>query len=853
MRILRMAIKEALLGRGRLLLIEGEAGIGKSRLADEAATYASREAVRVCWGRCWEGEGSPTLWPWIQVVRSCVDWARGSTMTPPHGLANAQDLLAQLGFTEVQTLPLIPREVRFRQFDLFITALKSVSASQPLMIILDDIHWADTASLSLLEFALSELRSLPVLILGLHRAVARKCETPGMKVLRKLPRHTSVQKLRLGGLSKDAIRLFINAYVAEQLSSDALTLVSEVTHGSPLYLKEILGKITAAGTYEALTKSPSAQPDRTGICDVIGRQLDRLGPDCKSVLRIAAVVGCQFDVALLAKAAGKSVMAIIETLEEALGTGIVQESKPTGRYHFTLGLMRDVLYNGLSQMERVGLHAQVGEALEHLHGASPVALEQLAFHFSRSAVGGNGLKAVDYLVGAARNALDLYRYEQAISYYETALRIAESCEVNTEAHCEMLLGLGEAQKRAGDAANARVTFRRAANLARSVRLRNQFASAALGVAGPLTAPANPDQAAVCLLEEACEMLEGEESALRVQVLGSLAVALYFSQTTQRCKALADLALQIARRIADCSAQAFALSACHHVALGSEDIDRRLAIAEEIVDLAVQCQSGELSMRGHHFRGLDLLEIGRPAAAMAEVQMFGGLARELDHPGYRYLETVMRGALALMYCHWDEAEALAMEARGYGIATGDPRAEQYFGVQMCLLRWEQGRIGELEAAVEEFIVRFPAVPAWRAVLAFVWGSTGKPYQASKLLDVLTKESAEHLPKDGLWLTAMCLLAETAHSLRHHVHSRNLASILAPYAARVLVVGVGAGCLGAVGYFLGSLATVTASWGDGEVVFREGAGNKPIPKSTISNSANRISIWRVPIRAQLGWGS
>ena len=232
------------------------------------------------------------------------------------------------------------------------------------------------------------------------------------------------------------------------------------------------------------------------------------------------------------------------------------------------------------------------------------------------------------------------------------------------------------------------------------------------------------------MEEACEMLEGEESALRVQVLGSLAVALYFSHTTQRCKALAELALQIARRIADCSAQAFALSACHHVALGSEDIDRRLAIAEEIVELAVQCQSGELSMRGHHFRGLDLLEIGRPAAAMAEVQMFGGLARELDHPGYRYLETVMRGALALMHCHWDEAEALAVEARGYGIATGDPRAEQYFGVQMCLLRWEQGRIGELEAAVEEFIVRFPAVPAWRAALAFVWGSTGKLYQAKQ---------------------------------------------------------------------------------------------------------------------------
>ena len=425
MRVLRMAIEEVLLGRGRLLLIEGEAGIGKSRLADEAATYASREAVRVCWGRCCEGEGSPTLWPWIQVIRSCVDWVRGSTMTPPHGLANAQDLLAQLGFTEAQTLPLFPGEVRFRQFDLFIATLKSVSASQPLMIILDDIHWADTASLSLLEFALSELRSLPVLILGLHRAVARKCEAPGMKVLRKLPRHTSVQKLRLGGLSKDAIRLFISSYVAEQLSCEALTLVSEVTHGSPLYLKEILGKITAAGTYEALTKSPSAQPDRTGICDVIGRQLDYLGPDCKSVLRIAAVVGYQFDVALLAKAAGKSVMAIIEMLEEALGTGIVQESKPTGRYHFTLGLMRDVLYNGLSQTERVGLHAQVGEALEHLHGASPVALEQLAFHFSRSAVGGNGLKAVDYLVGAARNTLDLYQYEQAISYYETALRIAE--------------------------------------------------------------------------------------------------------------------------------------------------------------------------------------------------------------------------------------------------------------------------------------------------------------------------------------------------------------------------------------------------------------------------------------------
>jgi tetratricopeptide (TPR) repeat protein len=781
--------------------------------------YASRHEVRVCWGRCWEGEGSPTLWPWIQVVRSCIGELPDATTARPCGLENAHNLLKALTPAEAPTLSLTPVEARFRQFDLFNTTLKAIAASRPLMIILDDIHWADTTSLLLLEFLLSELRSLPVLILGLHRRREMRHDSAGMALLTNLSRHTCVKTIKLRGLSNDAMRLFINAHLTGPLDNDAFALVAKITRGNPFYLKEAIGKIVDACTPAAITSSRELQHGRGAICDVIRRRLDNLALDCKIALRVAAVVGLQFDIVLVARARCASEIATIEVLDEALRTGVVQESDLIGRYQFSHDLVRQVLYDELSPKERVELHAQVAEALEKVHGQSPIALERLAFHFSRGAVGANRVKAVGYLIAAARHAVNLCGYEQAISHYETALRIAESCELATEQCCEILLGLAEARKRAGQLENARTEFRRAANLARSVGLRVQFARSALGIADPLTAPANPDPLALCLLEEACEMLQGDETPLRVQVLGTLAVALYFSTSADRRKMLAESALEIARRILDSSAEAFALSACHHVALGSEDVERRLSIADEIIKLAADCQDRELGMRGHHFKAVDLLEMGHSAAAMAEVQIVGGLARELDHPGYRYLEIVIRGALALLYCRWDEAEALAQEARRYGIAVGDPRAEQYYGVQMCLLRWEQERLGELEIAIEEFIVKFPAIPAWRSALAFVWGSTGKLYQAQKLLDILANGKLQRLPKDALWLTALCLLAETAHRLRDKEQSRNLTSMLMSYADRVMVIGVGAGCVGAVAYFLGLLATVTDSWQEGEVYFEK----------------------------------
>ncbi|HET8873286.1 MAG TPA: hypothetical protein VFM83_06330, partial [Gaiellaceae bacterium] len=488
-----------------------------------------------------------------------------------------------------------------------------------------------------------------------------------------------------------------------------------------------------------------------------------------------------------------------------------------GRMRFGHVLIRDTIYDELTPGRRVQLHRRVGDALEELYANNlEPHLAELAHHFYESARPAIAEKALSYARLAAERSLRLLAFEEAARLFTMALRVLDSMESPDETvRCDLLLGLGGAYGRAGDTPRSKQAYREAARLAEALHLPDKLGRAALGYGGRISWEVSRDDEHLAhLLERALAALSTEDSTLRVRLLARLAGGpLRDSRAdAQRRRSLGVEALAMARRIRDPSTLAYALSGYASSHLSPDSTRELVELAKELIQVALDAGDMERAVEGYGEHLDASMELGDLVAVYADLEAMTILADELRQPAQLWLVAVHRAELALLEGSFEEAEELIAEARSIGKRAQSWSAAVNHGLQLYVLRREQGRLAEVEEFVRRAASDYSSYPIWRCVLASVLAEQGSTAEARAEFEALAADDFSRLPFDEEWLISLCVVAETAARLGDSERAETLYRLLLPYADR-MAVSYPEICLGPVSRFLGILAATIDRYDEG----------------------------------------
>ena len=797
-------------GGERVLLLAGDAGIGKTRLLAETARRAHAAGAIVLAGRAPEETLVPYQ-PFLEALGHYVFNARIEELrvcAREYGVELAR-LIPELG----RRLPELslpdpgePESERYRLFEAVAGLLGEISSSVPLLIVLDDLQWADRPTLLLLRHLARAPQSSRLSILGAYRTVGRGSEGFDT-VLLGLRRELLMRQIDLGGLAEREAMELVRVRDGGTPSRAFLEALYQETEGNPFFIEEIVRHLTDSGVQSHQAGAHELQ--RFGLPDdvreVISRRLERLGDGTIEWLRVAAVIGRDFDSALLERVLGLDEERFLSALEDALAAGLVAESPgDPSRYSFSHALIRETLYAGMSSNRRTRMHRRVGVALEE-HG-SEAQLGALALHFTRAAEPQDAERAIRYALGAGEQAAAMLAHEEAAEHYARALEVLQRSEPGAvRRRCDLLLELGETRVRSGERSGARREFYEAASLAAQLGDSTSLARAAIGASRRYVQPPGVvDEELIALLEQALAMTTGERTVMRVRLLSRLCGTLYYSDRREQMKRLSAEATAIAAQLGDQQAAALAAAARRRAYWGPDHLERRLADSTQLLQAARAVSDVELTLQGHAWLVVDLLERGDRAGVDAQMEAFSAGAQELRQPLYLWNAAVWRARRALLAGHLEQADQLASEAVSYGIRGEDVTASMYYAVQLLGIRREQARMAELEAPLRELVERNPNRPAWRAGLATLLCETGRSDEARAELEVVAQIGLETIPMDGDWMIAITLLADVATALDDTERALEVYELLLPFGQANVVIGLGAVCLGPTARYLGRLA-------------------------------------------------
>jgi predicted ATPase len=400
---LRAALDEALADQGRLVMLVGEPGIGKTRTAQELASVAGQRGVRVLMGRCHEAQGAPPYWPWIQIIRSYVRVCDTEQLRYQLG-AGASDIAEMVPelkehWPDLQPPPALePQQARFRLFDSITTFLKRASEAQPLMLVLDNLHWADRPSLLLLEFLAQEVGESNLLVLGTYRDTELAQRHPLGQTLGELARQPSFHRVALRGLAEEKVAQFLEVSSGFRPPLGLVRAVRAQTEGNPLFMTQVVQLMAQEGDIKSEVATGRQRWDiriPAGVYDAIGRRLDKLSEGCNRVLTVASVIGREFELRLVERLdsntssnSGQSLASeeLLEAVEEALAARVIEElPQSVGRYQFSHVLIQNTLAQRLSTVRRARLHQRIAETLEEQYGSEVEShAPELAYHFTQA-------------------------------------------------------------------------------------------------------------------------------------------------------------------------------------------------------------------------------------------------------------------------------------------------------------------------------------------------------------------------------------------------------------------------------------------------------------------------------------
>jgi tetratricopeptide (TPR) repeat protein len=779
-------LEEASAGRGGLVLLTGEPGIGKTRLATALGERAAAEGHRVAWARGWDGGGAPAFWPWVQIVRAVAaerddDALRAELGAGARWVAQlAPELRERLGLPEAGDLE--SEQARFALFDAVTVFLRNVAARQPLVVLLDDLHTADLPSLLLLTFMARALGETRVLVITTHHEAGPRRGPEVEAVFGELTRFGL--RVDLGGLEDDDLRSLVIHRSGADPSEELVQSLHTLTEGNPFYSDEVVRLLVAQGRIDQPLGERLPLPD--GVRDAIRRRLLPLRPEVLDALRVAAVEGRVFELATLERAAGIGRADLLERLDEALAVQLLEEAPgPVGSFRFAHGLIRETLYGDLSATRRARLHAAVGEALERTSASEA----ELAHHFVEAASVGDPAKALEHAHRAGNEALAALAYERAADLFDAALGALDLLpERDERRRGELLLSRGQAQMQAGGDA-ARSTLLAAIELARRMGDTELLARAALSLGGYGLSPGMVDDDVVAVLEEALEGLSPDGSALRARLLVRLAVALYYSDTAPRREELVQEALGIARGLDDPPTLAYVLDQGQIATNGPDTTERGLAWALELFALADTAGDPEIGVRARSSQIDLLLELDDVAGADMAIEALARIATDSRDPRARAYIPLHRARRAMISGRLEDTEQLIHEGIQLGWSLQDSTVPILAGAQLFWLRLGQGRVRELEDAVRQFADQLPAMPAWRVALAILYLHTGRPAESRREYDRLAERNFTTIPRDNVWSMAIGMLAELSETFRDADRAVVLEELLTPLDGRNVITPTG----------------------------------------------------------------
>jgi tetratricopeptide (TPR) repeat protein len=784
---LHAALKESSAGHGELVLLTGEPGIGKTRLATALGELAEAEGHRVAWARGWDGGGAPAFWPWVQIVRAVATDRNDAELRDDLGAGArwvaqlAPELRERLDLPEAGDLE--SEQARFALFDAVSVFLRNAGAREPLVVLLDDLHTADLPSLLLLTFLARILGETRVLTVTTHHEAGPRRGAEVDAIFGELTRFG--RRLDLTGLEDEELRALVVHRSGAEPSEELVVSLRTLTEGNPFYSDEVVRLLVAQGRIDRPPGDRSrVLPD--SVRDAIRRRLLPLHADVLETLEVASVQGRDFDLRTLERVVASGRPELLERLDDALAVQLIEESPgPAGSFRFAHGLIRETLYGDLSATRRARLHGAVGDALERTAASEA----ELAHHFVEAAPVGDPGKALDHAERAGYEALAALAYERAADLFDAALAALEMLgEPDDRRRGELLLLRGQAQMQAGGDA-ARATLLSAIDLARRVSDSDLLARAALSLGGFGLSPGMVDDVLVAALEEALEGIGPGTGALRARLLVRLAVALYYSDAVQRREDLVAEALSIARALDDPPTLAYVLDQGHIATSGPYTTERGLAWAHELFALADDVGDPELAVRAHSWQIDLLLELDDLPGADMAIEALDRIATDSRDPRARAYIPLHRARRAMISGRLEDTEQLIHEGIALGWSLQDSTVPILAGAQLFWLRMGQGRLLELEDAVRQFADQLPAMPAWRVALATVYLHTGRPAQARREFDRLAEHGFATIPKDNVWSVAISLLAELSETFRDAERAALLEEFLLPLADRNVVTPTG----------------------------------------------------------------
>ena len=806
---LESALTDAITGRGRLMLIAGEAGMGKTSLAEVLGERAGGAGVLPLWGRAWENAGAPVYWPWTQLLRRLLEGREPERLRDELG-ASAQWLAEVLP----ELNELVPNleapkardsdKARFGLFDAVWTFLCRASGHTPLLVVLDDLHAADAASLLLLEFASRGVASSHILVVGMYQPAAARRNPELEKLIVSISRAGKTLELR--PFDEEHLRVMVEQRTGRRWPKELVSALYETTEGNPLFTSEVARLIVADRGLD-LQRPRERFPLPDTVRETVRRRFEPLSPQAIELLETAAVIGREFRLLTLRRASG--IDDTVELIDEAVNAELIADVPGSiGRFRFTHSMLRDTLYAGLDRRRRIELHRAVGETIEELFGAPPDRLVELAYHFAQAAPSGDAERALHYALEAAHAAMRLYAYEQAADLFELAAGTAELLPPDPHRRAELLLELGQARAKADHVA-AREVLIEAAEAGRAAGDPRLIARAGLCMRAFPRGTGVLDEQPGEILTEALERLGDEDSPLRCRLLARLGVSLYYWPGTEERRAeLAEEAVAMARRLGDGPTLAYVLSNAQLATWGPDTTERDLAWMEELLALLEETGDDELELAARS-RQIDfLIELGRRGEAESSLAKLALTVADAADPRTAAYVQLHQARLAIADGRYDDAERHNSAAAADAARLRDPTLHGLAAVQLFSLRWPQGRLAELEPATRQ-VAGADATPAWPAALALLYCEVGKLDEARRELERLAAHDFRDLPRYNGLLVTLALLSQVALALRDLRRAELIYDLLLPFSERN-VISPQAAFLGPVARYLALLAAAREDW-------------------------------------------
>ncbi|MFC9690021.1 ATP-binding protein [Kribbella sp. NPDC056951] len=655
-------LDDARRGRPSIVLCRGEPGIGKTRLAEELAGLAGDRGMPALWGVAVESEGAPPYWPWRQLLRGAVELV---------GIAGVDADLGRLVpevFGGPASTPdaLASAEDRFRQFEAVARLFREITANSPLVLILDDAHWADRPSVLLLRHLARTMRDERLLMMVNHRDT----EHEHAGYFADLVREPITRQIDLTGLTEQAVAMHLASVLGHDVTLGDARRVHVLTGGNPFFVGEV-GRVLPAGKVAG-----GLAPVTANVREAIRSRLSRLSPDAVTLIHAASIVGREFSATVVAPMVGATSMSCLSSLDEATAAGLVEAGTIPGNHRFTHALVRDAVEAGLSTAERVQLHRAAAETVESVHaGRTERYLSDLARHWAVAAVDGDLSRAVHWITLAADEAMEALAYEEGARLYRLALSLGED-ELDDEMRCRLYLGLSSALNASTDIAGSVDASVRAAAAAGAMARPSLLAEAALVREANAPTPLEATTRRLC--EQALAVVDRADIALRARLLARLAEAsIYDAWGTSHGYEEYDVAgraseeaLTLAEEAGDRAALEAALRARRLARSGPEGLEERAVLADRMLELGREAADPHTQMWAHLWHVDAAFERGDLVRVAGELEMLSWCVEQVRGPHARYELLKCRAVLAQAQARFADAMMLADEAFAQLAATGD---------------------------------------------------------------------------------------------------------------------------------------------------------------------------------------